>query len=629
MAKSTDDQPKKKKNKGTSALTWLMTGMLILGLGGFGVSNFGNTVNTIGSVGKIDLAVRDYAQAVRDEAAKLSQQMGVQIAVQQAIGFGIDRTALSGLVTRASLDNAALSAGLSVGNETVAHEVMKERAFIGSSGGFDRSVYREALSRAGWREADYEESLRRDVSRSLLSGAVSGGFAAPGAATDAIYQWVAERRGFSLIRLSEANLTAPLAEPDEAALRAWYDANIAAFTRAESKRIRYAVLLPETIAADMPVDEPAIRAMYDARIAEYVIPPRRLVERLVYPDAEAREAAQARLTSGEASFEDLVSARGLSMDAVDMGDVSESELGEAGAAVFAGAEGAVVAAETSLGPALFRINGLLPGEETSYEAAHDDLAQEVKLEAARHEINVKIDEIDDLLAGGATLDDLASQTGMVIGQIDYVPGAAGPGAQTDDKLEGYQAFRSAADAIQEGDFPEAVVLDDGGVVSMEFVETVPPAPIPFDEARPEVLTALQQHNLREALTARGLEMKSAAESGTDFATLGTVQTVAETSRDGATLDNVPAAVLDAAFSMTEGDIRFVEDGAFIGLLRLDQVTAAPTTGDEAEALKAAISSQLEQAVSQDAFTAFTAAMADQAGIRIDQTAINLVNSSLQ
>ncbi|WP_112309737.1 peptidyl-prolyl cis-trans isomerase [Pseudogemmobacter bohemicus] len=626
MAKSPDDQPKK-KNKGTSALTWLMTGMLILGLGGFGVSNFGGTVNSIGSVGKIDLSVRDYAQAVRDEAAKLSQQLGTRIAVQQAIGFGIDRQALAGLVTRAALDNAALSFGLSVGDATVAQEVMKERAFIGSSGTFDRAVYREALSRAGWREAEFEENLRRDAARTLLSGAVTGGFTAPGATTDVIYKWVAERRGFSLIRLTEASLTAPLAEPDEAAVKAWYDARIADFTRPESKRIRYAVLLPETIAVGLPVEEEDIKAMYQARISEFVTPPRRLIERLVYPDEAGREAALAQLTAGEATFEDLVSARGLSMDAVDMGDVSEAALGEAGPVVFAGAEGAVVSADTSLGPALFRINGLLPGEETTYEEARDDLAQEVRLEVARKEINLKIDEIDDLLASGASLDELAGQTGMVLGQIDYV--ASGPGAQTDDKLEGYQAFRTAANALQQGDFPEAIALDDGGVVAMEFVEILPPAPIPFETAKPEAQAALQQDRLKAALDARGLELKTAAESGSDFATLGTVEAVAETSRDGATTENIPAAVLEAAFAMKAGDIRLVEDGSFIGLLRLDHVTAAPETGDEAEALKAAIASQLEQQVAQDAFTAFTASMADQAGMTIDQNAINLVNSGLQ
>ena len=631
MAKSSDDQTRSKPGKARTAATWVVTGMLVAGLTGFGAANFGNTVSSIGSVGTIDLTVRDYVQAVREEAAKFSEQMGTQLSGQQAISIGLDRSALSGLVTRSALDNAAFEAGLSVGNDTVGQTIMKQRSFIGSSGSFDQAVYRDTLSRSGIRENDYENGVRRDVARSLLTGAISGGFVAPGATTDALYKWIGERRGFSLIRLGEASLTTPLVAPTEAEIRAYYDANIAEFTRAEAKRIRYAMLLPETIAATLPVDEAEIRKMYDARIAEYVIPPRRLVERLVFPDDAARDAAQKRLTDEGASFEDLVSARGLTMDAVDMGDVSEGELGSAGGAVFAGAEGAVVAAETTLGPALFRINGVLPGEETSYETAHDDLAEEVRLEAARHDINTRIDEIDDLLAGGATLDDLASQTGMTLGEIDYVPGTNGtngPGAQSDNKLEGYQAFRSAADKVQKGDFSEAVVLDDGGVVALEFVTLVPPAPIPFDDIKAEVGARMQQAALRKALHERGLALKAEADGGADFATLGTVEKTAETSRDGANT-NLSAEVLTAAFEMAAGEVRLIENGDYIALLRLDQVTEAASDSEEAEMLKAALSSQLEQAMAQDAIQAFTTAAAEGAGIKIDQNAINLVNAGLQ
>lgn len=622
MAKATEGETRRKPNKGKSTLTWLMTGMLVLGLGGFGVTNFGGTLTSIGSVGRIDLTARDYARAVQQEAAGLSQQIGMQIGVQEAIGFGIDRQALAGLVTRAALDNAALEAGLSVGDQTVAAEVMKQAAFTGSSGAFDPAMYREVLSRSGWKEADYENSLRRDVARALLTGAVSGGFVAPAPLTDTLHRWIGERRGFSMIRLGEADLQQPLAAIGEDELKAHYEANIADFTRPEAKRIRYAALLPEDLAADQPVDEALLRALYDERIAEYVIPPRRLVERLVYPDAPARDAALARLAEG-ATFEDLVADRGLPMDAVDMGDVSEQELGEAGAAVFAAETDAVIAAESALGPALFRVNGTLDGKETGFDEAREELAAELQIEEARHIINERIDEIDDLLAGGASLDDLASQTGMKTGTLDHAPGAQGT-----DPLEGYQAFRQAADALQPGDFAEAIVLDDGGVVALEFVETVPAAPIPFDEARAAVEAAMQSGRLRAALAEQALRLKAEAEAGAALDTLGRAETTAEIARDGS-VDNAPASLTAALFSMEEGEIRVIEEGDFVALVRLDSIAEADEAGDGAAALKAALAAQIEQAIAQDAFAAFADAVSAEAGITLDQNAINLVNSGLQ
>ena len=59
------------------------------------------------------------------------------------------------------------------------------------------------------------------------------------------------------------------------------------------------------------VDEDALQAAYEQRKAEYVIPERRLVERLVYPTRPKAAAAKARLDAGEATFDELVAERGL------------------------------------------------------------------------------------------------------------------------------------------------------------------------------------------------------------------------------------------------------------------------------------------------------------------------------
>ncbi|MCB5411525.1 peptidylprolyl isomerase [Pseudogemmobacter faecipullorum] len=619
MAKARDEASKAKSNKGQSVLTWTMTGMLILGLGGFGVTSFQNTLSSIGSVGETDIRAQDYARAVQQQAAELSRQFGQQITVQQALAFGIDRQALSDLVTRAALDDAARKAGLSVGDQTVAGMITADGTFAGSSGNFDPSLYRELLSRSGLKDTEYENGLRRDAARSLLTGAVTGGFVAPEAATQALYAYIAERRGYSMLRLTEADLASPMAAPTEAELQAWYEANIADFTRPEAKQIRYAWLSPDDLAKEQPVDEAELKRLYDARIAEFVVPPRRLVERLVYPDEAALETAEAALAAGT-SFEELVAARGLPMDAVDMGDISEPELGDAGAAVFAAAQGEVVAGDSALGPALFRVNGILPGEETSFEDAREELAAEQQFEAARAVINSRIDEIDDLLAGGASLQELADQTGMVSGTIDYIPGGQG------EKLAGYAAFRQAAEALKQGDFAEAIALDDGGVIALEFVATLPPAPIPFEEAKPAVTNALQSAALKTALVAEAERLQAEIKAGADLS--ARFESVPEIAREGS-IPNAPASLMATIFSMEAGELRLISEPGFTALLRLDTIAKAPETGAEAEALKTSIAAQFEQGFAQDVYLGFADSVSSEAGVTLDQNAITLVNSSLR
>ena len=236
---------------------------------------------------------------------------------------------LQGLVTRAALDNEAARVGLSVGDAVVAAEIKAIDAFKGVSGTFDRETYRFALERTNQTEADFETDMRRDITRSLLQGTVAGGFSAPDALTDTLYKWVAERRGFSMIRLGEADLVTPVPDPTEDELRAFHTANIARFTAPEAKRITFAALLPEEIAADQPVDDAVLQQLYQSRIAEFVIPERRIVERLVYPDQAAADAARAELDAGT-TFDALVTARGLTLDAIDLGDVTREDLGEGG-----------------------------------------------------------------------------------------------------------------------------------------------------------------------------------------------------------------------------------------------------------------------------------------------------------
>ncbi len=622
MAKTPTEEAKRPRGKVQEVAVWTLMGLLILGLGGFGVTSFSGGKTRVAKVGAIEVTTDDYARALQAQVAGLSQQLGQQLSTQEALAFGIDKQVLQGVISRAALDNEAARLGLSVGDEIVATEIMKMDTFKGVSGSFDREAYKFSLDRNRMTEAEFETNLRRDISRELLQGAVAGGFSAPKPMTDTLYAWVAERRGFSLLRLTEADLATPVAEPTEAELKAHYDAHLDRFTKPEAKRITYATLLPEAIAKDQPVDEATVRKLYDDRIAEFVVPERRIVERLVFPDQASADAAKAKLDAGM-TFEALVAERGLTLDAIDLGDVSKDDLGAAGEAVFAAAEGAVAGPVASdLGPALFRVNGVLAAEETSFEDARESLAAEMQTDAARRAIGDRVEEIDDLLAGGATLEDLGKDAGLTVATLDYVSGQPG-----DTTIEGYPAFRTAAEAVQDGDFPEAIVLEDGGLVALRLDEIVPATPIPFEEAKEKVAEDWRAEAVTKALSARAAEIKTALDGGAAIGRFGIVDVTPETSRTGFVAD-APDTLLPEVFKMAEGATQVIEVPGFVAVVKLDKILPAATEGEDATALKASLEAQAQQAISQDAFAAFTNALTAEAGITIDQAAINAVHTSL-
>ena len=169
--------------------------------------------------------------------------------------------------------------------------------------------------------------------------------------------------------------------------------------------------------------------------------------------------------------------------------------------------------------------------------------------------------------------------------------------------------------------------EDGGVVALRLDEIVPATPIPFDEARDAVAANWRADALATALSARAVEIKSAVEGGASLGGFGIVDVTPELARDGFVAET-PDSLLPALFDMAEGDVQVIESPGFIAVVRLDRIAPASTEGEDTAALRDALSAQAAQAIAADAFTAFATALTSEAGISLDQSAINAVNTSL-
>ena len=618
-----DDEAPKKSKKGHHVLSLVLLAMIVGGLGGYGVTNFGGGVTKIGAVGDREISVNDYARAMRAEANQLSKQFGGQLTMEQLRGLGLDQQVLQSLVSGAALDNEADRVGLSVGDDVLKSQLTTNQAFQGVTGSFDAQTYRDVLHRNNLTETEYEKGLRSDIARSLLQGAVTGGVVTPQPLTDSIFAWAGEKRGFTLLRLTEAGLPTPLPAPTEAEIKAWYDAHIADYTRPEAKRITYAALLPKDIAGKIEVSDDDLKKAYEAKKDDYVVPEKRLVERLAFGTEEEAKAAKDRLDKGEATFEGLVADRKLQLTDVDLGDVSKAELGAAGDGVFALAEPGVVGPlPSALGPALFRMNGILAAQEKTFDQAKPELLAAAQDEAARKQVSAKAEAIDDALAGGATLQELAKEQGMVLATTDYAPAA-----DDNDPITQDPAFQKAADAVGEGDFPEALATADGGIVALQMDEMLPAAPRPLDQVKDKVAAAVKADALAKALAAQAQTVLAAVKGGASLASQGVAERSAPIDRQG-NVEGAPPALVETLFKLQPGEVQLVQDKGFAALVQLNDVVAADPAGEDGKALREAIQVNAAKAISADILGLYTQSLTTEAGITLDQSAIAAVNSQL-
>ncbi|MBA4489509.1 peptidylprolyl isomerase [Paracoccus sp. S1E-3] len=640
------------RTKGKSTIVWILMGLLLLGLGGFGVTSFTGGSSEIGAVGETEIDAQSYARALQGEVDNISRQTGQRLTMEQARAMGLTQAVQAQLFNAAALAEEARLAGVSVGDRAVADAITTAPAFQGP-GGFDRAAYAETLRRQGMTEERFERDVRSDLARTILQAAVVSGVTAPEAQAEQTAGWQLEKRDISWVELTADDLPAPVTPANDEILTAWHQANADRFTAPEIRKISYIWMTPEMLADTVELDETALRELYDAKAHDYIQPARRLVGRLVFESADAAAAAKARLDAGEVSFEQLAAERGLTLADTDLGEKTEAELGTAGAPVFAAADNGVIGpVDTELGPALFAVNAILDPVNVSFEEALPDLRAEAAADRARRLIADQAPAIEDLLAGGATLEQIAEETGAELGQVDWTATLeAAPG-----EIGGYPSFREQAAAVTDRDFPELFELEDGGIFALRLDEIVPPTLIPFEEVREKVAADWAEGEANRQLVALAEERKLQAVSetippmpsvdGDDAAAPDAAPTdgaraeapAPQTAaldwtpeigllRDGY-LETAPPSLIGEAFKLGEGETEIVDDGKRVALVRVDRIEPADLGAEAAAEILDSARTRLEQSLQFDMFDYYSRAVQAQNGVTLNPAGIAAVESRM-
>ena len=612
------------QTKGSRIFVWAMLAMIIVGLIGFGSTNLSGNIRSIGSVGDQEISVNTYARSLQQEIAAAEAQVGRSISFAEAQAFGIDARTQAQVITVALLDAEMSRLGVSVGDEILREQLLQIQAFQGLNGQFDREAYSFALQNAGLSESEFEEQLRNEISRTLLQSAILGGTTANDTFAKAMVGFLRETRDLTWSELTFDDLETSVATPDEAALKSYYDENIADYTQPETRRITYIWLTPDMIVDTVEIDEQALRDSYARRADEFNTPERRLVERLSFPDMSSAQGAVSRLANGEASFEELVAERGLELIDIDLGDVTREELGQSGDAVFADATlGVVGPLQTSLGPVVYRVNAILSAQTTEFEDALPLLRDELAYDRARRVIDTLMSDVDDMLAAGATLEDVANDTEMQLGSIGYH-------AAISDAIAGYADFRTAASQVTTDDFPEVATLDDGGIFALRLDAIEEEQPESFVAVREAVSEDLLRSLQIEQLEKQAQERIDAISSGASFAELGMTANVETALTRNSQISGAPAILALNAFELANtGDLGSLNTGTSVIIYSLDAVTAPDLTSDESASLTNVVTRQIEAELEQEIFEAFANAVRARTEIEIKDQALNAVHANFQ
>jgi peptidyl-prolyl cis-trans isomerase D len=612
----------KKKSGASKFAAYVIIGLLMFGMIGFGAAGLNGTQRNLGTVGEKNVTISSYNDALQSEIRRFQEQIGRVLTQQEVQAIGLDQQALNRVINTRALDQLVTDLGLSVGDERVRSQVIEIPAFQGLDGQFDRLTYTEALQRYDLNEADFETSLREDTIRNAVQQAVLSSIEMPSTYSQVIASYISETRDFSWARLQQDDLVTGTPVFTEAELVKFHLENPEKFTTPAAKTITYIWLTPTILAKDIVVSDEELRAAYDTRIDEFIQQPSRLVERLIFSTQKEAQDAIDAITEGTTSFDQVVQNRGLTLQDVDLGDVTETSLGAAGPLVFSSTEPGVTGpANTDLGPAIFRINAILDGNIQTFKMVREQLLKDAVLDVAIDNIAGMSEEVDDLLASGATLEDVAAETQMELGSIDWH-------IATEGGISDYEEFQIAAATLTTENFPTLAPLSNNGLFAIRFDTGVPAIFQKLEIVREDVITAWIAQTVQQQLVTMATVIAPQVSIDAPLASFGLIENAEDNMARSASVDDAPPSLVFKAFETPVGTATIVEGSSDVIILIPRAEHAADLDNDQVKSIQKILGNRINTALAQDVFEAFSKASRKAVDVNINQTTLRAVNSSL-
>ncbi len=606
----------KSKTSVSKIFVWILLGFLFVGLIGFGTGNLSGNVKTIGKIGETEISVNQYVRALQAELRNTSQQFGQQLTLQQLQAFGIQQRVLARLVTDKLLENEASKLSISVDDKTVRNSIISLNAFKGPDGNFDQDAYNFTLENAGYTSKEFEEEIRAEKARNILSQSILAGNLTNKFQSQILASYLLQERSFNIQILTPERVGLSVTDPNSEQLESFLKTNIDKYTVPESKSITYAVLQPQMLIDKVKSSDTILRKLYNEQQQRYNKPEKRTLDRLSFLTLDEANSVMANLKESLTDLDTLISDRNLSDEDVFYGTFTKEQLLDDNEQVFAGKAGEVVGpVKTDLGPVIYRIKEIEPAEITSFEDAKPDLEIEYKLSESVKMIAGKIEDSQNLLAAGGTLEELQKELGFRVENILFNSEANIPILEN-------KIFFDTAQITTVNNFPEIEELPNGGLFAMRVDEIVEARKMEINEIRTELVNAWQKQEIQNKLDKIAENMLDKKQY------IGKILNFNKITRDES-LPDLPASIVEEGFKLAIGEGIVISGDGESFILQLKNISNADLSSDTAKLLVSQVNNQLNNSLSADLFESFANMARMNSKLDLNEQALNAVHSSFQ
>lgn len=618
--------------KGVS--TWLARGLLVLLVISFAVWGIedvfrGSRERVLAKVGDAEITAEAFAIAFEREVNRLREMLGPDFDSAKAWQFGLDRQVLSQMVSRLMLDQETAELGITVPEPYLVAEIRGQQAFQNERGEFDRARFEQILRANNLTEAEFLAQVASDLARRQLVGSLVAGLTPPSPLVARLHAYRHETRRAEAVRLPADAVQVP--EPSAEELARFHEEHGQQFERPERRAVTFVTLRPEDVIEEVEISEEALRETYDERRESFHVSPSRDIQQILFDDERTARTAARALDEGADFAEVARQYGGIEPDALAVKGVTRAEMmPEVADQVFALREGKISEPiASSLGWLIVRVTRITSERERPFAEVRDELRRDIAEERAldlQYELAARI---EDLRAGGATLEEVAEQLDLPLNTIEI----DAEGRSAEDRpavsLPADPRFLTTAFSSDVGLENDLVEGADGSFFVLRVDAITPAAVPPLAEVRAQVAQAWRAERRQELLRQRAEALAERLRQG---ATLGQiaeeigsgVQSLGPLTRD-ATNAPLPAESVAALFAAPEGGVVVVPAAENAGLL-IARITEVAPPAEDSEAL-AETGQAVRESLTEDLLQQYRVALESAYEIEINEDVLAELRSA--
>lgn len=471
----------------------IVIGLVVVPFAFFGLESYTRVMRGADDVATVDgmgITQREFAEALREQQERVRALFGRDFDVSAFDTPAARLSVLDSLIAQRLVNAAAVKANLVLSKESVIEEIKAVPEFQ-DNGKFSPERYAAYLRSRGISDEGNVALLRHQLPVARMVGALQGTAIPSRSVAERLAALETQGREVSESLVAASQFLAQV-KTDEAALKAYYDANAAEFRIPERVRVDFVVLSAEELGRGEPVSEAELKAAYEARAVDFRVEEQRRASHILVKTREEAEELLAQVRKAPQSFADQAKQHSQDPGSAEKG----GDLGLFGRgmmvkpfedAVFAMKPGEIAGpVQSDFGFHVIRLTEVQAGKGRTFEEVRNELAADLarqkgskKFAEAAEGLNNLVYEQSDSLKPAAERYKLKLQTSSWITR----GGSPELGPLNHPKL---LAALFSADATRQRRNTDALEVAPGVVVAARVAEHEPAAQRKFEDVKAEV-----------------------------------------------------------------------------------------------------------------------------------------------